>query len=88
VFCPLLFYLYSEAGFESALRNTEDGIKINGQVVNNLRFADDTVILGLASDRINTEGERLGLKINADQTKIMVVSRTSNINTSKYPSKQ
>lgn len=34
-------------------------------------------------DRINTEGERLGLKINTDKTKVMVVSRTPNIHLSE-----
>ncbi|CAG9828609.1 unnamed protein product, partial [Diabrotica balteata] len=30
-------------------------------------------------DRINTEGERVVLKINIDKTKVMVVSRTRNM---------
>ena len=86
VLSPLLFNLYSETIFDRALSDTEDGIKINGQTVNNLRYADDTVILAdnqealqRLIDRINTEGERLGLKINIDKTKVMVVSRTRNM---------
>jgi len=80
--CPLLFNLFAQ-------RDTEDGIKVNGQVVNNLRYADDTVILVESQealqrliDRINTEGERLGLKNYADKSKVMVVSRTPNIHLS------
>lgn len=87
VLSPLLFNLYSEAVFESALKDTEDGIKINGQVVNNLRYADDTVIIADSQealqrliDKINNEGERLGLKINSDKTKVMIISRTPAVN--------
>lgn len=87
VLSPLLFNLYSEAIFERALTDAEDGIKINGQVVNNLRYADDTVIIADSQEalqrliiKISTEGERLGLRINIDKTKVMMVSRTSNVN--------
>lgn len=83
VLSPLLFNLYSEDVFNRALLDSEDGIKINGQPVNNLRYADDTVIIadsreGLQRlvDSISAEGEQLGLRINTDKTKVMVISRT------------
>lgn len=83
VLSPLLFNLYSEAIFDSALKDTDDGIKINGYAVNNLRYADDTVIIAdnqealqRLIDRVSAEGERLGLKINIDKTKTMMVGRT------------
>jgi len=37
--------LYSENIFERALQDTSDGIKVNGHLVNNLRYADDTAII-------------------------------------------
>lgn len=58
------------------------GIKINGELINNIRYADDTVIL--ASDinelqhlveRIQIVSEQYGLKLNAEKTKWMHVSK-------------
>lgn len=45
VLSPLLFNMYSESIFAEALQEETDGIKINGQIINNLRYADDTVII-------------------------------------------
>lgn len=53
------------------MRDTEVGIEIGGHVVNNFRYADDTVYsqveLQCPIDRITIERERLGLKINNDK---------------------
>lgn len=83
VLSPLFFNLYSESIFDRALTDIVDGIKINGHPVNNLRYADDTVIIAESQeslqrliDRISAEGEHLGLKINVDKTKTMMISRT------------
>lgn len=40
---PILFNIYSEAIFEEAILHEHSGIKINGKLVNNLRYANDTV---------------------------------------------
>lgn len=86
ILSPLLFNLYSETVFEKALENMQEGIKVNGRFINNLRYADDTVIIanspdGLQKliDAITTEGETLGLKINTEKTKTMVVSKRPNL---------
>jgi len=42
---PFLFNLYSEEIFGKALAELSDGIKINGQAINNIRYADDAVII-------------------------------------------
>ncbi|XP_077295555.1 uncharacterized protein LOC143917829 [Arctopsyche grandis] len=42
---PILFNIYSENIFREALNEVSDGITINGQTINNIRYADDTVIL-------------------------------------------
>ena len=62
---PDLFNLYSE----TILRNIEDcqGMKINGQNLNNLRYADDTILMAESDDQLQKlldivvlESEKLG----------------------------
>lgn len=86
VLSPLLFNIYSESIFQQALENTEIGIKVNGKVVNNIRYADDTVIfadtpedLQQLLDNIVESGDQHGLKINTLKTKVMVISRNHNL---------
>lgn len=45
VLFPLLFDLYSEAIFLEALESVKNAIKINDTTINNIRYADDTVIM-------------------------------------------
>ena len=45
ILSPLLFNIYSEDVIQSALSEVTVGIKVNGRLVNNLRFADDTLLL-------------------------------------------
>lgn len=88
VLSPLLFNLYSDIIFQNALEDAIEGIKINGEVINNLRYADDTAIIAESADdleqllaRLNREGQRLGMKINTTKTKIMVISKQGYIPT-------
>ena len=82
VLSPLLFNMYAEAIFTEALENSNEGILVNGVRINNIRYADDTVLitsdlLEMQSllDRINTVGIKFGLHINIKKTKLMIVSR-------------
>lgn len=82
VLSPLLFNIYSGSIFDKALQDVTSGIKINGHLINNLRFADDTAIIsddpaGLQHmlNKLTVEGESLGLKINVEKTKVMTVSK-------------
>ena len=77
ILSPYLFNLYSEyimrnAGLEEALA----GIKIAGRNISNLRYADDTTLMGLKSLLIKVKGEsgKVGLKFNIQKTKIMASS--------------
>jgi len=45
VLSPLLFNLYSEAIFQEELAERNVGVKVNGAWVNNIRYADDTVLI-------------------------------------------
>lgn len=82
VLSPILFNLYSEAIFAEALENTNIGIKINGNIINNLRYADDTVLLAgslqelqLLVDHVVQHSERYGLYMNGSKTKLLVYSK-------------
>ena len=80
VMSPDLFNIYSETIF----RELEDspGIKINGEVINNIRYADDTALIAGSEtelqsllDKVVTESERKGLYLNVKKTECMVVSK-------------
>ena len=72
ILSPLLFNIYSEAILNEALLNLSDkGININGERVNNIRYADDAVLIAACNS--------YGLKINVKKTKFMVVSKEQNI---------
>ena len=80
VLSPCLFNLYTEHIF----RHIEDlkGICIGGIQINNLRYADDTVLLAESErdlqaivDGVNEAGKVYSMKMNAKKTKTMVISR-------------
>ena len=81
VFSPLLFNWYNERIFRK-LRE-KPGINIGGHVINNLRYADDTVLLATSKEDIqdiletvNREGEKYGMRMNIEKTKSMILSRS------------
>ena len=51
------------AGLDEALA----GIKIVGRNINNLRYADDTILMAESEE----ERKKVGLKLNIQKTKIM-----------------
>ena len=83
ILSPMLFNLYSERIFEEAIKDTCDGIKINGLTLNNLRYADDTAVIADSPqalqrllNQLTAVGDRYGLKINTTKTKILIISKT------------
>ena len=57
---------------------TQAGIKIDGRNINNLRYADDTTLMGESEEelksllrKVKEESEKVGLKLNVQKTKIM-----------------
>uniref|UniRef100_A0A8D8V3E1 Craniofacial development protein 2 n=1 Tax=Cacopsylla melanoneura TaxID=428564 RepID=A0A8D8V3E1_9HEMI len=86
VLSPLLFNVYSEAIFEEALLDEHMGIKINGKFINNLRYADDTVILAgtlhhlqRIMEKLNVKCNKYGLMMNVKKTKFMVLTKKQDI---------
>lgn len=84
---PLLFNLYSEVILDEALEDTSEEININGERINNIRYADDTVLLAESAEnlqalleRVNIASNHYGLKMNTRKTKVMIISKQKNIN--------
>ena len=62
----------------AGLDEAEAGIKIAGRNINNLRCADDTTLMAESEEelkrflmKVKQEGEKVGLKLNIQKTKIM-----------------
>src|SRR5574340_285624 len=74
-----LFNLYAEYIMRTAgLEEAQDGIKIAGRNINNLRYADDTTLMAENEEelkillmKVKVESEKVGLKLNIQKTKIM-----------------
>ena len=63
----------------AGLDEAQDGIKIAGRNINNLRYADDTTLMAASEEelkrflmKVKEESEKVGLKFNIQKTKIMV----------------
>ena len=63
----------------AGLDEAHTGIKIAGRNTNNLRYADDTILMAESKEelksllmKVKEESEKLGLKLNLQKTKIMV----------------
>ena len=78
ILSPCLFNLYAEYIMRNAgLEEAQAGIKITGRNINNLRYADDTTLMGESKElkshlmKVKDESEKVGLKLNIQKTKIM-----------------
>ena len=65
----------------AGLEEAQAGIKIAGRNINNLRYADDTTLMAESEEelmsllmKVKEESEKLGLKLNIQQTKTMASS--------------
>jgi len=68
--------------FREALENVKGGVKINGTLINNIRFADDTVVVADSlphlqnmMDLIAEHSTQYGLHINVAKIKVVVFSK-------------
>ena len=78
---PCLFNFYAVYIMRNAgLEETQAGIKIVGRNINNLRYADDTTLMAESEElksllmKVKVESEKVGLKLNIQNTKIMAYS--------------
>ena len=62
------------------LDEAQSGIKIAGRNINNLRYADDTILMAESEElksllmKVKEESEKIGLKLNIQKTKVMASS--------------
>src|SRR6218665_1113578 len=81
-FTYILFLIYSEMMMIDALEEIEEGIKVGGKIVKDVRFADDQGMVagsegGLQKlmDGLNRTAKEYDMKGNIKKTKVMKVSR-------------
>ena len=72
ILSPCFFNLYAEYTRRNAgLEEAQAGIKIAGRNINNLRYADDTIVMAESEEelksllmKVKEESEKVGLKLN------------------------
>ena len=82
ILSPCLFNLYSEYIMRNTgLEEAQAGIKISGGNINNLRYADDTILIAESGEelksllmKVKEESGKVGLKLNIQKPKIMASS--------------
>ena len=85
ILSPYLFNMYSEIIMRNALDNTI-GFNIGGNMINNLRYADDTTLIAANKNdleklikSIKDKSEEAGLYLNVKKTKVMSNKHELNI---------
>lgn len=83
----MLFNLYSEYIFREALEDESAGIAVNGNFINNIRYADDIAIIANTLEDLQKLFQKVamvsrahGLNINIKKTKMMVILKKVNNN--------
>ena len=82
ILSPWLFNFYAEYFMWNArLDEAQAGIKIARRNINNLRYADDTILMAESEEepksllmKVKKESEKAGLKLNIQKTKVMASS--------------
>ena len=78
ILSPCLSNFYVECIMRNAMPDeAQAGIKISGRNINNLRYADDTIIMAKSEElksplKVKKESKKVGLKLNIQKTKIVV----------------
>ncbi|GFR93647.1 retrovirus-related Pol polyprotein LINE-1 [Elysia marginata] len=80
VLSPYLFNIYTEFIFRKT--SNFPGLNIGGRKFNNIRYADDTVlltenneVLQLLAEAVNKNSNDAGLEMNVKKTKTMVITK-------------
>ena len=82
ILSPCLFKFYAKYFMKNAgLEEAQAGIKIAGRNINNLRYAEDTILTAESEEeltsllmKVKEEREKVGLKLNIQKTKITASS--------------
>ncbi|KAK9871609.1 hypothetical protein WA026_012988 [Henosepilachna vigintioctopunctata] len=85
ILSPILFNTYTEHIMRRVMEGWTGGISVGGRRINNLRYADDTVIIAASKEemqeimtRLCSISEEYGLELNKQKTKTMIVDRPHN----------
>ena len=89
ILSPCLFNLYAEYIMRNAgLEEAQAGMKIARRNINDLRYADDTTLMVESEEELKSllmklkeEGEKVGLKLNIQKTKIMASGPITSLQT-------
>ena len=75
------YHFLSVVHRNARLDEAQAGIKIAGRSINNLRYADDTLLMAESKEelksllmKVKEESEKVGLKLSIQKTKIMASS--------------
>ena len=79
ILIPIIWEYATLYGKRNAgLEETQVGIKIARRNINNLRYADDTILMAESEEelksllmKVKVESEKVGLKLNIQKTKVM-----------------
>ena len=78
ILSPCLFNFYAEYIMRNTgLEEAQAGVKIAGRNINNLRYADDTILTAESKEqksllmKVKEESEKVGFRLNIQKTKIM-----------------
>ena len=81
---PDFFSIYSE--MITRCLDKENGVSMNGVNLNNIRYADDTVLVATSEkdlqnllDVVHEKGRNFNMEMNVKKTKVLVISRDQNI---------
>jgi len=79
---PLLFIIYDEAMVKEATAKEDLGVKVGGQVISMIRYADNKAVVASSEknlqrlmDNVSRVTQKYGMKINVKKTKAMCISR-------------
>ena len=84
ILSPQLFNILLQLVISTAIEDLVTGIKLQGLNINNLRFADDIVLMAETEEdlqalvtKVHTTSKSFGLTINIGKTEVQTISRTN-----------
>lgn len=82
IISPILFNAYAEQIVRKSIGNEENGIKIGNRKINNLRYADDLVLIAPSEKclrnlmiKLHTKSKEYNMNINIKKSKVMRISK-------------
>lgn len=91
ILLPLLWNGYSENQVKEQFQQLHHAIRINCELFNNLRYADESVLFTDSAEalqqiiyQVAAEYDRYGMTINGKRTQVQIVSKTNIANTRFY----